>query len=147
MSKKSMSGSQQLCTFYLEDLFLGIDVRKVQEVIRFQEITPFPLAPRVVRGLINLRGQILIAVDLRSRLRLSDSSKNTHPVNVIVRSNNEVVSFLVDEIGDVLEIDNDLMEKPLSTLNEVTIELIKGVFKLKERLLLVLDTEKTLNIS
>lgn len=147
MSKEIMSGTQQLCTFYLGDLFLGIDVRKVQEVIRFQEITPFPLAPRVVRGLINLRGQILVAVDLRARLKLSDSSKNKSPLNVIVRSNNDVVSFLVDGIGDVLEIENDLVEKPLSTLNEVTVELIEGVVKLKERLLLVLDTEKTLNIS
>ena len=58
-----MADQRQLCTFFLNERFFGVEVEKVQEVIRYQTITPVPLAPSVVRGLINLRGQIVTAVD------------------------------------------------------------------------------------
>ena len=97
-----MADERQYCTFYLDGHYFGVDVLKVQEVIRYQEMTRVPLAPPVVRGLINLRGQIVTAIDLRRRLDLPDRPADQLPVNVVVQTDDGAVSLLVDEIGDVL---------------------------------------------
>jgi purine-binding chemotaxis protein CheW len=137
-----MTGTKQYATFFLGDLFLGVEVLKVQEVIRYQEMTPVPLAPDVIEGLINLRGQIVTAIDLRRRLELPARAAGSLPMNVVVRSDDGAVSLLVDEIGDVVEIDDDAYERPPETLKGVARELVTGVYKLKDRLLLVLDTDR-----
>jgi len=137
-----MTGTKQYATFFLGELFLGVEVLKVQEVIRYQEMTPVPLSPDVVQGLINLRGQIVTAIDLRRRLELPARADGVLPMNVVVRSDDGAVSLLVDEIGDVVEIADDAYERPPETLKGVARELVTGVYKLKERLLLVLDTDR-----
>ena len=139
--------SKQFCTFFLNGLYFGVEVLQVQEVLRYQPMTNVPLAPPTVRGLINLRGQIVTALDLRHRLELPERAAESQPMNVVVRSDDGAVSLLVDEIGDVVEISDDVFEHPPETLRGVARELIKGVYKLKDRLLLVLDTERTLNLS
>lgn len=141
-----MSGQNQFATFFVNGLFFGVEVRKVQEVIRYQEMTRVPLAPAMVQGLINLRGQIVTAIDLRRRLELTPLSKEQLPVNVVVRSDDGAVSLLVDTIGDVVEVQDDAYERPPETLTGVARDLIKGVYKLSDRLLLVLDTERTMNL-
>lgn len=140
-----MAEAQQFCTFFLEGLFFGIEVEKVQEVIRYQEMTRVPLAPSVVGGLINLRGQIVTAVDMRRRLGLSERPEDQLPMNVVVRTDDGAVSLLVDEIGDVLETEEESFERPPETVQGVARELIRGVYKLKGQLLLILDTDKALN--
>src|SRR5271165_697401 len=142
-----MSTSTQYCTFHLDNLFFGVEVQKVQEVIRYLDMTRVPLASPVVQGLINLRGQIVTAIDLRRRLELPPRPEGQLPMNVVVRTDDGAVSLLVDEIGDVVEIQDDTYERPPETLNGVARELIQGVYKLKERLLLILDTEKTVNLN
>src|SRR5581483_3222836 len=142
-----MAESQQFATFYLDDLFFGVQVKQVQEVIRFQEMTAVPLAPPVVEGLINLRGQIVTAIDLRRRLALPDRPAGQLPMNVVVRPADGAVSLLVDEIGDVLEVSSDTFEPPPETITGIARELIRGVYKLKDALLLVLDTEKAVQTS
>jgi purine-binding chemotaxis protein CheW len=139
--------TKQYCTFFLNGLYFGVDVLTVQEVLRFQQMTPVPLAPPTVQGLINLRGQIVPAIDLRHRLELPARTQDQTPMNVVVRSEDGAISLLVDEIGDVVEIEDDIYETPPETLRGVARELIKGVYKMKERLLLVLDTEKTLSLA
>lgn len=138
--------NKQYCTFYLDGLFLGVEVLKVQEVIRYQDMTRVPLAPAMVRGLINLRGQIVTAIDLRHRLELSPLPHGRLPMNVVIRTDDGAVSLLVDEIGDVLEIQDEACERPPESLKGVARELVSGVYKLKERLLLILDTERTVNL-
>lgn len=140
-----MAEAQQFCTFFLEGLFFGIEVEKVQEVIRYQEMTRVPLAPSVVGGLINLRGQIVTAVDMRRRLGLSERPEDQLPMNVVVRTEDGAVSLLVDEIGDVLETEEESFERPPETVQGVARELIRGVYKLKGQLLLILDTDKALD--
>lgn len=140
-----MAEAQQFCTFFLEGLFFGIEVEKVQEVIRYQEMTRVPLAPSVVGGLINLRGQIVTAVDMRRRLGLSERPEDQLPMNVVVRTEDGAVSLLVDEIGDVLETEEESFERPPETLQGEARELIRGVYKLKGQLLLILDTDKALD--
>ena len=140
-----MAIPQQFCTFFIDGQFFGVPVQQVQEVIRYQEMTRVPLVPRVIRGLINLRGQIVVAVDLRRRLGLSDRPEDQLPMNVVVRTADGAVSLLVDEIGDVLEVKDDTFERPPETLQNISRELILGVHKLPNRLLLILDTEKATN--
>ena len=135
-----MTSEKQFCTFSVDGLFFGVEVLQVQEVIRYQEMTPVPLAPAVVNGLINLRGQIVTAIDLRRALGLTERPAGSLPMNVVVRTDDGVVSLLVDEIGDVLNVDEASFERPPETLSGTARELITGVYKLKERLLLILDT-------
>ena len=142
-----MADVKQFATFYLDKLLFGVEVEKVQEVIRYQEMTRVPLAQSVVTGLINLRGQIVTAMDLRRRLDLAERASDRLPMNVVVRTGEEAVSLLVDEIGDVLEVEDQTFEAPPETLQGVARELIRGAYKLKDRLLLVLDTEKTVTIN
>src|SRR5258707_7171057 len=99
-----MAEQHKSCPFFGEGHYCGLDVLKVQEIIRYQEMTSVPLAPPVVRGLINLRGQIVTAIDLRRRLELRDRPNDELPVNVVVQTDDGAVSLLVDEIGDVLEV-------------------------------------------
>jgi purine-binding chemotaxis protein CheW len=133
---------RQYCTFFLDGHYFGIDVLKVQEVIRHQEMTRVPLAPPVVRGLINLRGQIVVAVDLRRRLGLTDRPASQLPVNVVVSTDEGAISLLVDEIGDVLTVPAAAFERPPETLRGKTRDLIRGVYKLDRRLLLELAMDE-----
>ncbi len=142
-----MKDDRQFCTFFVEGLYLGVEVSKVQEVIRFQEMTAVPLAPSVIAGLINLRGQIVTAIDLRCRLDLPVRSAEQLPMNVVIRTEDGAVSLLVDEIGDVVEVEDQFFEAVPETVVGAARELIRGVYKLKDRLLLLLDTEKTINLA
>ena len=136
----------QYSTFYIGDLLFGIDVMRVQEVLRYQEMTKVPLAPDVVRGLINLRGQIVTAVDLRQRMNLQPLSADKLPMNIVVRSEEGVVSLLVDEISDVLEAHQGAYETAPHSLPVEQRNLIEGLYKLEEQLLLVLDIERVLQV-
>jgi purine-binding chemotaxis protein CheW len=140
-------GMKQLATFYAADRYLGIDVTRVQEVIRYQEITRAPLAAGEIRGLINLRGQIVLAFDLRRRLGLPERSDGAPPMNVVVRTPDGLVSLLVDRIGDVLDVDTELFEQPPETLQGEARELILGAYKLDGALLLELDTDRALEVA
>jgi len=142
-----MDHTSQFCTFYLEKLLFGVELKNVQEVIRSLDVTQVPLAPQVVSGLINLRGQIVTAVDLRRRLELQPRPAEVAPMNVVVRSNDGAVSLLVDEIGDVVEVEESTFERPPETLRGAVRTMITGVHKLNGRLLLILDTDKACDMS
>jgi purine-binding chemotaxis protein CheW len=142
-----VSTEQQFCTFFVDGLFFGVEVHKVQEVIRYQGMTDVPLAPAEIGGLINLRGQIVTAIDLRKRLAMSERQSSEQPMNVVVRTADGAVSLLVDEIGDVVEVADSTFEEVPDTLKGIGRELIRGVYKLKERLLLLLDTERAIDIA
>ena len=166
-----MTAQAQFCTFVVDGYHFGIEVELVQEVLRYQELTRVPLAQPVVSGLINLRGQIVTAVNLRRRLALRERADGRLPMNVILRCDDGPVSLLVDEIGEVLSIDADLAEPPPETLRGAERELVKQVYKLDDRsgapgratgraadstrpgrtpstrLLLILDAEKAVRFS
>lgn len=139
--------TRQLCTFFLDGHHLGIEVTQVQEVIRYQELTPVPLAPVEILGLINLRGQIVSALDLRRRLGLPARPDGEAPMNVVVRTPEGSLSLLVDRIGDVLEVDENDFELPPETLDGLPRLLLKGAYKLDEGLLAVLDTERAIDLA
>lgn len=106
-----MAQTEQFCTFYLDGHFFGVPVQQVQEVIRYQEMTRVPLVPLVIRGLINLRGQIVTAIDLRRRLGMTERPAGQRPMNVVVRTVDGALSLLVDEIGDVIEVEEKTFEQ------------------------------------
>jgi purine-binding chemotaxis protein CheW len=139
--------SGQFSTFFLADLFFGVDVLHVQEVLRFQAMTPVPQAPDVIEGLINLRGQIVAAIDMRRRLGLPPRPNDQPPIVIVVSTSDGAVSLLVDEIGDVMEIDASSYERPPENLDPAAREVIRGVYKLNDRLLLILDAERTADLS
>jgi purine-binding chemotaxis protein CheW len=147
LQAEPLEASGQFSTFFVADLFFGVDVLNVQEVLRFQQMTPVPQAPRVIEGLINLRGQIVTAIDMRRRLGLPPRAGDKSPMNMVVRTSDGAVSLLVDEIGDVLEMDAATYERPPENLDPAAKEIIRGVYKLKSRLLLVLDAERTAELT
>ena len=142
-----MPATRLLCTFHLGELFCAIEVDRAQEVRPAQEMTRVPLAPPAVRGLINLRGQIVAAIDLRRRLGLGERADARPSPNVVVRSGREVMSLLVDEVGDVLEVDEAAFEPPPETLQGPARALIRGAYKLDDRLLLLLDIDRALDLA
>ena len=136
-----MIATKQLCTFELDNHLFGVEAQCVQEVIRYQEMTCVPKAIPAVVGLINLRGQIVTAIDLRTRLDLRPRELDRKPMNVVVRSDDGAVSLLVDQIGDVIEVNDASFEEPPDTLGGTARSLIKGAYKLDNRLLLLLDCD------
>ena len=137
----------QYCTFVLDGHLFGVDVASVQEVLKQQGLTPVPLASREVAGLINLRGQIVTTLDLRSRLGLPERPAGSESVSVVVRAaDGGPVSLVVDRIGDVLDVDGASLEAPPDTVPADVRELVRGICKLEDGLMLLLDTEKAIRV-
>lgn len=132
----------QYCTFRLDGHLFGVPVETVQEVLRHQAMTVVPLAPTEVSGLLNLRGQIVVTVDLRVRLGLPRRSADAPSVNVVVRTHEGTVSLLVDQIGDVLEPAEAAFEVVPDTVPASLREVVDRVCKLDGELMLALDTER-----
>jgi purine-binding chemotaxis protein CheW len=142
--RTSTGDTRQYSTFRVADLLLGIEVIKVQEVIRYQQMTAIPLAPAVVEGLINLRGQIVIAIDTRRSLGIKAASGDSLPMNVVIQSEDGAVSLLVDDVGDVIDIPLNRYAPVPENMPSEQRELIEGVYHLDDGLLLVLDTTRLL---
>jgi purine-binding chemotaxis protein CheW len=141
-----MGANHQFCTFHLDGRLFGVKLQQIQEVIRSFDLTELPLAPMVVSGLMNLRGQIVAAIDLRRRLELVPRLKGVEPICVVVRTSDSVVSLLVDDIGDVVEVQEAAFEPPPETLMGRMRSVILGVYKLDQHLLHVLDTERLCSV-
>lgn len=134
--------SRQLATFVLEGAHYGVDVVRVQEALRSHARTPVPLAPEGTAGLVNLRGQVVLAVDLRVRLGLEPLAADADPMMLVVQVEGEPISLLVDEIGDVIDVDDTQFETPPDTLDPALREVILGAYKLDGGLLLALDVDR-----
>ncbi len=138
----------QYCTFWVGDLFIGIEVGRVQEVLSHCSITPVPLSPAHVRGLINLRGHIVTAIDMGLRLNVGPAgSEDGEMMHVILNDDHGLLSLVVDRVGDVVEVDKEAHEAPPDTLKGEARRLIRGAFKLKGRLLLDMDVDYVVAIS
>ena len=138
----AMPATSQLATFWLDGDLYGVEVAHVQEVLRSQSITRVPLAPPAVAGLINLRGQVVTAIELRERLGRPARPAGTEAVVIVVRLHGEAVSLLVDSIADVVDVDVRDFEAPPDTLDGAARDLIRGAYKLDGQLLLALDVNR-----
>jgi purine-binding chemotaxis protein CheW len=144
LEKKDKDVKMQVTTFYLGKKLFGIPIEDVLEINKNVELTYVPLAPVYIDGVINLRGQIVPAINLREKIGMSkdreDESKKYH--NVIIGTRSNCISLLVDEIGDVLEIPSGVIEPPPDTIKGLDARYVKNVCKLQGELLVVLDSAK-----
>lgn len=134
--------NRMYATFFIENHLFGVEVENVQEVFTAQEITPVPLAPPIIAGLINLRGEIVTALDLRNRLGFPPRPAGMEAMSVVVRTAEGLVNLLVDQIGDVIEVLPTLFEPPPETVDPQMASALNGVYKLEDRLFLGLNIEE-----
>lgn len=137
--------SKQLCGFKIKGDYYAVSVLDVQEVIKPHSLTPVPLSPDYVKGLINLRGQIVTSISLRRLFKMDDAAEADH-MNIIVRSGDSLYALMVDEILDVIDVEEQTYENIPDTINEEIKKYINGVHKLENHLLILLDLEKVLTV-
>ncbi len=138
----------QLCTFRVADLFFGVDILSVEEAVHDKPVTVVPLAPATMAGVLNLRGRILSAIDLRARLGLPPrGATRRQPPHLVVRSSAGEVSLVVDRLDGVVDVSDTDREPPPAHLGPQMRDLVLGVYKLDSSLLLVLDIERTVHFS
>jgi len=126
-------------TFTIADGLYGIEVLQVEETLGHLNRTPVPLAPVNVAGLINLRGQVVTALDIRPKLGLEPLAPTEESMMVVIENGGESLSLLVDEVGEVLTVEDADFEPSPASLSEQMRELVTGAYKLPGQLLLTLD--------
>ncbi len=136
----------QLVSFVIENEEFGIDILKVQEIIRPVDITRVPNAPTFVEGVINLRGRIVPVVDLRKRFSLAEREQDQHTRIVVVELSDKVVGFIMDAVKEVIRVDRSVIEPPPDLAIGIDTHYIKGVAKLEDRLLILLELEEVLSV-
>lgn len=135
----------QLVTFSIGEEEFGVDILKVQEIIRTMEITKVPRAQDFVEGVINLRGKVIPIIDLRRRFGFTSKEHDKHTRIIVIEINNMIVGFVVDSVSEVLRIPAATVEPPPPVVAGVESEYISGVGKLQDRLLILLDLDKLLS--
>jgi purine-binding chemotaxis protein CheW len=136
-------------TFFVDERYLGVPVERVQEVLRAQPVTPVPLAHPHIAGLLNLRGRIVTALDMRARLDVAHDAAGAVAggATIIVTGPDGPLALQVDALGDVVAVDDERFEPPPDTLDADRRRLIKGAFKLADALLLDLNLDETLQLT
>lgn len=138
--------TRQFSTFFVSDRLYVIDVMSVQEITKMMTATKVPLAPTFVHGLINLRGQIATAVGLRELFDLRDNSRSSEPMNVVCKGEGMLLSLLVDQIGDVIEVDDSNFESTPETITPAVGRFMQGVYKIPGSLLSIIEVKKIIDV-
>ncbi|MCW9035355.1 MAG: chemotaxis protein CheW [Alphaproteobacteria bacterium] len=146
-SELSTVETEEFVTFFVEDQLFGIPVLKVQDILTPDSIASIPLAPPEIAGSINLRGRIVTVIDVRTRLGLPNKEvqDGKHGMGVTVEHHNDLYTFLVDKIGEVINVKSQELEKAPSTLDQIWRDYSLGVYRLEAQLMMVLDVEKLLD--
>jgi len=129
-----------LITFYLGDFIFGIPAEKVVEINKDLEITPVPLADEFILGIMNLRGHIVTVMDLQKKIKLQGDLN--YRLNLIIKKDNELLSFLVEKIGDIMEVPVAKLEETPDRIEGLDREYIENIYQLPDRLLLLLNVNK-----
>jgi purine-binding chemotaxis protein CheW len=137
--------TNQFSTFLVDDRLYGVNIRVVQEITKSMTVTEVPLAPIHIKGLINLRGQIATAVGLRELFEIQATDKENGKINVVCKSEAYLLSLVVDEVGDVLELEDSLFENTPETVSPGVSRFMSGVYKLPNNLLSVIDIQKIID--
>lgn len=135
----------QLVTFHIGDEEFGVDILAVQEIIRLMQITMVPRAPAFIEGVINLRGKVIPVVNMRTRFNKPSVEHNASTRIVVMEFEQKIVGFLVDAVSEVLRIPASTVEEAPPVVAGIGSEYIKGVGKLGDRLLILLDLNYLLN--
>lgn len=132
-------------TIRIDNQLFGVPVLQVQDVLGIQRVTHIPLAPPEIAGVLNLRGRIVTAIDVRKRLGLEARENSEDNMSVVVEHEEELYSLIIDEVGDVLNMDSENYEATPATLDPVWREVSQGIFRLESELLVILDVSKLLD--
>jgi purine-binding chemotaxis protein CheW len=143
--RKAVEASEHLATFYLAREEYGVDVRLVQEIIRVSEITPVPRAPEFIKGVINLRGRIIPVVDLKRKLNLGEVEPSRQSRIVVVKLKDRLIGLLVDGASQVMKVPVSSIEQAPEEVVEIDANYIRGVAKLADRLIILMDLQKILS--
>ncbi len=137
--------SNQFSTFWVDERLYGVNIQMVQEITKSMNVTDVPLAPNFIKGLINLRGQIATAVGLKELFELPASDAESGKINVVCKSESYLISLVVDEVGDVLELEDHQFEMTPETVSPKVARFMTGVYKLPNNLLSVIDIKKVID--
>lgn len=140
-----LENAKEFLTFFVAEQMFGIPVLQVQDVLRDLNVTKVPLARPEVAGTLNLRGRIVTAIDLRVRLDINNDDSKTKNMSVVVEHDDELFSLLIDRVGDVLSIEDKHLERNPATLDSKWGEISDGIYRLENRLMVILDVSKLLN--
>ena len=143
--KKDQEELLQLVSFKIGDEEFGVDILRVQEINRMSQITKVPNTPDFLEGVINLRGRIVPVIDLRVKLGMLRKEHDKDTRIVVVELKGKTMGFIVDEVNEVLRISKDITEAPPDIISGVNAEYITSIGKLEDRLLILLDLERTLS--
>ena len=136
----------QLVTFAISEEEFGIDILKVQEIIRTMAITKVPNSPPYVEGVINLRGKVIPVIDLRGRFNMESRIHDRQTRIIVIDLHGMIIGFVVDGVSEVLRIQSNTVEPPPPVVSGIESEYIRGVGKLDDRLLILLDLDKLIPI-
>ena len=136
----------QLVSFHLDGEEFGLEILKVQEIIRMQDLTRVPNSPKFVEGVFNLRGKVIPVIGLRKRFGMKDCERDKQTRIVVAEVGGNVLGFVVDSVSEVLRLPADRIE-PAPRLTKVDRDYISGVGKLDDRLLILLDVERMMSDS
>jgi purine-binding chemotaxis protein CheW len=139
-------GLVQLVSFKIGDEEFGVQILKVQEIVRMMEITKVPKSPPFVEGIVNLRGRIIPVIDMRKRFNLPPKQRDRDTRIIVVGLEQGTVGFIVDAVSEVLRIPINTIESTPQLVLGVDTEYISGVGKLQDKLLIILDLDKILSV-
>jgi len=140
---QTASKERQVVVFHIGEIMAGIDIDCIQEINGNLAITPTPIAPSHVRGVANLRGEVMTVLDLRQILEMESAEITPESANIVVQTGGEQVGFLVDRVEDVLTLRDADAQPPTSNVDSLSAELFESVYQLEEELLVVLNVEET----
>lgn len=154
--------SSTFATFYIDDGLYGIEIQYLREIIKYVDYSPVPHSPDYIKGLINLRGQIVTLIDLKKRLHNTFSEAAECTSNIILRTDQELsalsqnhhkkmttlpdtVGFLVNRVDEIIEVENTAIKPPPENIDENDLIYIEGIAELKNQLLSILSVKSLLN--
>ncbi|MFW5961530.1 MAG: chemotaxis protein CheW, partial [bacterium] len=141
----NISAENQFVTFLLGEEEYGVDVLKVQEIIRYEEPTKIPNIPEVIAGVANSRGEIIPILDMRAKFNMEKIKYNNFNVIIVIEVKDSFVGIIVDEVSDIISFNKEDIQKTPEFSSEIKTEHIKGMGKINDRLILLLDTDRLLS--
>ncbi len=141
-----MAKNLQLVVFNVGKELYGVGIDSVQEIVRVPDVTEVPDSPIFLEGVINLRGRVVPVIDLRKRLRLNGAERTKSTRVLITGNGGNIVGLLVDSVSEVIKIQPDAIEDPPEMISAIGVEYITGVAKMEERLIILLDIKKILDV-
>lgn len=144
IERPEASNARELLTIVIGDQIFGIPILQVQDVLGAQKVTRVPLAPKAIAGSLNLRGRIVTAIDMRACLGMEPREAANKGMSVVVENQGELFSLMIDRVGDVMNLPYSSYEKNPATLNAQWRSMCQGIYRLKDKLLVVIDVPRLL---